>query len=72
MIDMQTVIEFIQNYDNMYGSLHLKKRSQGWYVEERIFAVVEVEWNTLFGPFNDEQIKQLDLIEGMTHEILFI
>ena len=56
---MQTVIEFIQNYDNMYGSLYLKKRSKGWYVEERIFAAVEVEWNTLFGPFTDEQINTI-------------
>lgn len=59
--DMTTVVEFIQNYDTMYGSLRLKRHSKGWYVEERIFAAVEVEWNTLFGPFDDEQIKQLDL-----------
>ena len=58
---VKTVLEFIQNYDTMYGSLRLKRRSKGWYVEERIFAAVKVEWNTLFGPFDDEQIKQLDL-----------
>ena len=56
----EETVKFVKNYDRMYGALHIKEDYDGkFWLKERMFAAVDVEWTTIYGPLSEDQIQEL-------------
>ena len=59
-LSFEETVNFVKNYDRMYGTLHIKEDYDGnFWLKERMFAAVDVEWTTIYGPLSEDQIQKL-------------
>lgn len=65
MTEIDSIINFVKNYDRMYGSLYLRYYPNAgknpWSIEERMYAGVEVEWTTLYYKISDDDARLIYL-----------
>jgi hypothetical protein len=58
--NFEEALRFVKNYDRLYGTLHFRKDYDGrFWLKERMFAAVDVEWTTIYGPLSEDQIQEL-------------
>ena len=60
-LSFEEALRFVKNYDRMYGTLYILKSIYDgkFWLKERMFAAVDVEWTTIYGPLSEDQIQKL-------------